>query len=311
MGHTVTVCAPAGWIEQAIGEAHFYALPETGPRRKNLAELIEKINPDILHVHGVRALSWSAFLPIRRKNVYTEHLWTNDFKLPSPLRTSIQRQMVRMLARGFGEVVSVSQATSAFFARAGIRSTVISGAILPIVKAAPHPESRNTLVIGTLGTLTPVKGVDILIQVVNTTPSLRLVVGGDGPSKPVLTSAAGPTVSFVGAVTDPATFYGDVQAYAQLSRSESFGLTVLEAMSAGLPVVVSDRGGLPELVTDGVEGFVVPLDRPDIIRERLISLQDTALRARMGEAATKRATYFSPHRMTEAYDALYRRMIHA
>jgi glycosyltransferase involved in cell wall biosynthesis len=70
------------------------------------------------------------------------------------------------------------------------------------------------------------------------------------------------------------------------SLSENFGLVVLEAMAAGLPVVVSDRVGAADLVDDGVNGLVVPAGDPDALAEAMRRLEvDPDLRARLGAAA--------------------------
>ena len=69
------------------------------------------------------------------------------------------------------------------------------------------------------------------------------------------------------------------------SLSEGLSNAVLEAMSCGLPVVSTDCGGMSEAVTDGVEGFLVPLRDPQTMAAALIKLaKDPALRSRMGSA---------------------------
>ena len=73
------------------------------------------------------------------------------------------------------------------------------------------------------------------------------------------------------------------------SVSEGISNAVLEAMSCGLPVVVTDCGGMREAVTDGVEGFVVPVRDPQRMADALLCLfQDAELRAKMGQAARQR-----------------------
>lgn len=73
------------------------------------------------------------------------------------------------------------------------------------------------------------------------------------------------------------------------SLSEGISNAVLEAMSCGVPVVTTDCGGMREAVTDGVEGFVVPVRDPESMAEALGRLiNDPGLRRRMGEAARQR-----------------------
>jgi glycosyltransferase involved in cell wall biosynthesis len=73
------------------------------------------------------------------------------------------------------------------------------------------------------------------------------------------------------------------------SLSEGISNAVLEAMACGLPVVTTDCGGMREAVTDGVEGFVVPVRDPQAMAAALLRLwQETALRQQMGQAGRAR-----------------------
>jgi glycosyltransferase involved in cell wall biosynthesis len=74
---------------------------------------------------------------------------------------------------------------------------------------------------------------------------------------------------------------------------EGMGLSLLEAMSAGVPVITTDRG-TGDLVRDGIEGFMVPIRDPHAIAEKLALLRDRPdLRAAMGRAARMRALAFT------------------
>ena len=73
------------------------------------------------------------------------------------------------------------------------------------------------------------------------------------------------------------------------SLSEGISNAVLEAMSCGLPVVTTDCGGMREAVTDGVEGFIVPVRDPEAMAQALLRLwKEPDLRKKMGEAARER-----------------------
>jgi len=82
--------------------------------------------------------------------------------------------------------------------------------------------------------------------------------------------------------------------YVMPSLVEGLPQTVLEAMASGLPVVVSENTAGPEIVTDGVNGYVVPIRDPAAIAERLTELyEDDDRRRSMGELARKRAEELS------------------
>ena len=78
--------------------------------------------------------------------------------------------------------------------------------------------------------------------------------------------------------------------------SETFGLTALEAMGAGLPAIVPPTGGIAEIVTDGVNGYHVDVNDFDRLRDTVAALLDDYQRyARLAQAAHDRAADFSAH----------------
>jgi len=111
-------------------------------------------------------------------------------------------------------------------------------------------------------------------EVVRRVPKARLIMAGSGP----LLGVCGQEATRLG-VRDSVSFHGYVQEWRKPflysvcdvfvfpSLMEGFGMPVLEAMAAGLPVVTSDRGALPELTP-----YTVPLDQPDIWVKFLVSI---------------------------------------
>jgi glycosyltransferase involved in cell wall biosynthesis len=94
------------------------------------------------------------------------------------------------------------------------------------------------------------------------------------------------------------------------SESESFCLSILEAMCFGCPSVAPSVGGIPEVVQDQISGLLVPfgdVDKHVRAVERLI--QNPKLRIELGQAAQKRAReFFSAEAIVPQYEALYRRV---
>jgi len=82
---------------------------------------------------------------------------------------------------------------------------------------------------------------------------------------------------------------------------------LLEAFACGVPAVTSRRGALPEIGVEGETGFAVDEEAAALAGAWETLLQDPAKRAAMGHAARRRAeTEFSPERLVERVDALYR-----
>jgi glycosyltransferase involved in cell wall biosynthesis len=171
----------------------------------------------------------------------------------------------------------------------------------------PRPDAlaRRLGVVGApvvlyLGSLEPRKNLGFLLEVwadvVRSRPDARLVVAGGGRLDAELRGQARrlgvePFVLFTGHV--PAAEKLDYYRLADMlvfpSTLEGFGLVVAEAMSCGLPVLVSDRGSLPELVVPAAGGLLAdPTDRAAFVRGILTLLGDLAIRRRFGTANRER-----------------------
>jgi UDP-glucose:(heptosyl)LPS alpha-1,3-glucosyltransferase len=147
-----------------------------------------------------------------------------------------------------------------------------------------------------------VKGLDILMKALallagnSSAPAFRLLIAGKGNVRKYKTLASSlriaERVAFAGVVPggELASFYMAADVYAMLSRFDTFGMVVLEAMAASLPVLVSDRVGAKDLVREGVNGFVIPATA-DVkeIAEKLALMLSEDVREQMGRAARETA----------------------
>lgn len=106
-----------------------------------------------------------------------------------------------------------------------------------------------------LGRLSRGKGIEIVVAACSRL-GLKLKVAGSGPEMEKLKIISGDTVEFLGAVTDEekAGLYSGAKAMIVASEDEDFGITVVEALSQGTPVIAMKAGGYLETVTEGVTG---------------------------------------------------------
>lgn len=156
--------------------------------------------------------------------------------------------------------------------------------------------------------------IEIFREVCDHVPS-RLLLIGDGPDLYRAYELAGSygianRIHFLGRQEDLSRFFAISDVFLLPSMKESFGLSALEAMSCGVPVVASRVGGLPELVVDGESGFLVD---PDDIRGMAVAtlrvLRDEDLARRLRRGARRRAEEFSAEKAVNEYEEFYRSLL--
>jgi glycosyltransferase involved in cell wall biosynthesis len=173
-----------------------------------------------------------------------------------------------------------------------------------------------------VGRLSRYKGVHVLVDALAQLPQARLLLIGTGECEGELRARAAERgvaarLSFAGELEDAdlAAAYAsaDVFALPSLDRSEAFGLVLLEAMRAGLPVVASaiPGSGVVEVVEDAGTGLLVaPGDAAAFARALADLSGDAALRARLGAAGRARwQQAFTLGRSALAVESLYREVL--
>jgi glycosyltransferase involved in cell wall biosynthesis len=264
--------------------------------------------PAIVHFHaGGTVPRIIARAATRARIVAHYHSLGDEGRLDRPTRRSTR------LAHA---VVANSRATRD---RLGDPRAVV---IYPSVAVAPQPTratwgAGDRVRLGTAARLVPVKGVHHLIEALTHLTELNIVldIAGSGPERPrlerlALDAGLADRVHFLGWRDDLEVLMTSWQIYAQPSLAEGLGISALEAMASGLPVVAGNHGGLPEVVSDGESGLLVdPRDSHALAAaiRRLVSDPEVSLR--MGAAARERvARDFSAERELTALEAVYARL---
>jgi glycosyltransferase involved in cell wall biosynthesis len=142
-------------------------------------------------------------------------------------------------------------------------------------------------------------------------PAWRLSLVGEGPLLDQLTRreqdrGVGQKVDFLGRVGDPYALYRRADVFVLASRYEGMPNAVLEAMSCGVPPVVSDcTAGALDYIEHETTGLIVPTDDSNALAAALGRLiDDRALRRRLGEAARERVSDLSFDRVAAIWDAM-------
>lgn len=193
------------------------------------------------------------------------------------------------------------------------RVQVIYNALPPAPATLPTREearaqwglSQERITLLTAARLTPWKGVDYLIQALAQLPNYELLVAGDGEDLPRLQALAQPLgerVRFLGRLPREA-LYGAMRAadyFALYSGYEGLAHTLLESLRVGTPLIASAKGGNVEVVTDGVNGLLVPYANLDALIATLQRAQDGAQRARLATQTAHGLERFTFSHMVEA-----------
>jgi L-malate glycosyltransferase len=161
----------------------------------------------------------------------------------------------------------------------------------------------------------PVKRVDDVVRVyarVRERIPAKLLMIGDGPERPhvqqlVKEMGLSSDVHFLGEQDQLEPLFFCTDLFLLPSAQESFGLTALEAMNCGVPVVASDVGGLPEVIVDGETGFLEPVGDIDGMAGKAVELLgDPARLALFRTRARRRAEqHFDAARIIPQYEAFY------
>ena len=178
----------------------------------------------------------------------------------------------------------------------------------------------DALLVGTVGRLHRQKGFTDLLtaiaQVQERIPTARLLLVGEGELRDDLeiqaqSSGLSNVVTFTGTRSDVAEILAGLDMFVLPSLWEGMPNVVLEAMSAGLPVVATAVGGTPEVVMDGITGLLVPPRDPDGLARAITRLlRDPDLRRKMGRAGRERVERrFGVERMVQATEALYEELV--
>ena len=170
-----------------------------------------------------------------------------------------------------------------------------------------------------MGRLEPEKGFDRLIKafqlVERDCPGWKLLIVGEGSLRTELTRLVASLgledrIELPGRVSNPRTLFRQCDLFGLSSESEGFGLVLVEAMSAGLPVISFDCDfGPRDIITSNVSGILVPPgDVPALSRAIGRLVKDGALRARLARAGLESVSRFAPDEILDRWEALLRRV---
>jgi len=307
-------------VDDRPGRLH--VIPELGrdvflrdvPAFLKLVRLLRRLRPDIVHTHAAKAgalgrvAAWLARVPVRVHS-YHGHVFRGYFH---PVAEAAIVRIERLLGRLTSVVLLPSESqrdeiVDEFRIVPAAKTRVVRYGI-PVEEVASLPERAAVrrrfgltapLVVGMLGRMAPIKNHALTVEAFARlcegpgAPDVQLLLAGEGEmrvelERQVTARALGDRVRFQGFQRDLRDVYAALDLLVISSRNEGVPIAALEAMAAGVPLVVTAVGGLVDLVRHDENGWLTPSDDPDrlavTLREALASPSD---RRRVVEAARR------------------------
>jgi glycosyltransferase involved in cell wall biosynthesis len=296
---------------------------------QSLKRLVEEQKIDILHCHEPKSRLYGAIVSRMTgvPMVATHHLWTGQ-----NLRTRLVELLDAAVLHGCYKVIAVSSSVAQSMRRALVPSRRIEVipngiALSGFRDGQQNSEVRASLgippglpVIGAVGRLDIQKGHERLIEaarkITDAGQDATYIIVGEGVERPRLESLVqsldlSDRVLLLGYKSDIRPYLAIMDLFVLPSRREGTPMALLEAMAMSKPVVATAVGGVPDVLTDGIDGIMLPENGTAGLSDALLRLlRDPALARQIARAGRRRVeTEFSSRRMAGRYEDVYRRCL--
>jgi len=302
---------------EVVDGVSIYRVPSPGPKLLAGAiftllatRLLSRLRPDIIHAHEILAPTSAAFL------TKYFHGW--------PFITTIHRGGVRgdiykikrrlfgmrrfnVLLQKVDAFIVISREIDDELAELNVpfeKRIFIPNGVDTEVFAPPSSDQKTQLreqllipfhatVIVYLGRLVAEKRVDHLLriwpQIKTAFPETLLLIIGTGSEETLLQGLAGDGVRFTGQIRDSVRYLKAADLYISPSSTEGLSLSLLEALSCGLPVLATSVGGARDVIQHNVNGYLIPPEDLSSLKNGLLTLLgDEALRTKLGQGGRQR-----------------------
>jgi len=302
----------------------------------DIRRILKKNKPSIVHTHTSKAgllgrlAAKLAQIPVI---VHTPHGHV-FFGYFGPFKTKIFIILEKLASLITDRIVALSEREKQDSARFKIANedkfvVIHSGVELDRFKELTSSEKQNfkkelgipenSLIVGTVGRLEPVKGPEFLIKaakyIISKYPNTFFIFTGEGYLRENLEEQAFElgvenNFIFLGWRADVTKIISIYDVFVLPSLNEGMGRVLVEAMALGKPIVASNVGGITDLVAHGKNGFLVPTKNPkDLAKYIQILLEDTEKREKMGQAGKGMAVKFSDEIMVESILNMYNELL--
>lgn len=286
----------------------------------HLLKLIRKVKPDIIHTHLFQARFYTTIAYLFYKNSI---LITHKHNNVNPRKHNIFI-ILEMLSILFNKkVIAISQSVKNSLIKYEFVSEKKIYVIPNGIDYQKFSNSANSssfsdkkpIIIGTICRLERQKGISYLLLAMKIIlakfPDLQLEIVGDGTLSGELKDFSrklgiSNSVKFFGKFADVIPFYKKMNVFVLPSLYEGFGIVLLEAMAAGVPIVATNVDGIKEVVVDGVSGILVPPKNPEAIASAVTKIIESHHLARnLVDEGLKRCKLFDIKEHVTKIDNFY------
>jgi len=298
---------------------------------RQIREVIAKQRPHIIQSMNFKSHFLVRLLGLQQNckwiGFHHGYTWT-DFK------NSLYNQLDRWSLRKADAVVTVCAPFARELEEFGVRPerlVIQHNSIGPFVPVPQEEATKLRITLGipenaitllSVGRLSKEKGHIDLIEAIAKARSgykgerlLRLVIVGDGPERPAIEKrvkelALSDVVISAGFQANVAPYYQIADIAVLPSHSEGSPYALLEAMSAGVPIVATTVGGVPEIATDGENALLVQRQNPGELAARILDLiSNSQFRERLSAAGKERVRHYDPESYRRNMVDLYQRVL--
>ncbi|MGE5371827.1 MAG: glycosyltransferase family 4 protein [Solirubrobacterales bacterium] len=347
-GHDVHVFAPEypNHMETETNIHRFFSVPAPTnpdftlpvPISPRMTALVKRLRLDVIHVHSPFLLGQMGMRCANRWDiplVFTYHTKYDQYVHYFPLAQDLARDLTIRYSRYFcGKcdlVIAPSTDIESVIRGYGIRTTV---RVVPTgvdtdkytagdpdwLRQRFHIEPDRKICLF-VGRLSPEKNLAFLIEAmarVKAREKVTLVLTASGPMERELRQLAaaqgmveGTDLIFTGFLNDEelVNAYAGSDLFTFASVTETQGVVLVEAMASGLPIAAVEASGTRDMVQNGSQGILTPVDLDQFTEAIIRLLSDSALREQMAAAGVQRAQALSAQGMAEKLENEYTRLI--
>ena len=246
--------------------------------KDRVRKIINDFNPHLIHIHGAHELIFIAKklfpdIPV----VFTCHGYPPTFFY-------LNYSLSAFFSRLADMVICVSNYDKENLIKKGLskdKVVVIHNGIAESTEGKNLPIKVDGFIIGTTARLTKTKGIKYLVyafyEVAKRYNNVKLVIIGDGEERKSLENLVKKLnirdkVYFLGKMPGARDYIKNFQIFVLPSLFEAFGLVILEAFSVKVPVIATSVGGIPEIISDGIDGILVPPKNINALSNAIVTL---------------------------------------